>query len=706
MSPNGYDHTGSDDQEPDPSSSGTPSRTPSPIPATRSLPLRSNGDDNLSESNAGQSSPAARSDESASEGRVSSQQSPIREGPNSMAKPKHPRMFKGLKPENIITTPKRKSKRSSNSETSGPSPAAKHRRLTRGRVAPNKVDYDMGYHPADEVLRPAAASKRAERAVEMGLPTRLGCRHSTRTKDTKIDYRTTHHPMDDAVRMARSTRISAYVSISSSEDSTDSDQERRAEGNDSSEEEDLFARPIGTRWNELEGLDRRIFILLQGAPLHGKTLPMSWSQAVQTLIREKRFSRKQFNLWGGEENLKFRYQQICIAMQEFFGAADEPSTEKDFKIYQAEGFDIYHREPASKKSIIRKVSEQAVSVETGDDESGNVDSQNGDLDSEQDGLDLIEDEEAIREEEDMGANYGRYLDEIDQGSPFSQQLRHSLSTYLNEAVSADEGGEAYERQAGVVDINLSDHDNASSGNSNLHRANDKQIGSFVVTTPTRTLQMVAAAVVRRSSDEDAARLNGEQVCSLTTKSLDAHNASTPTGQLDTPGSVRRVVQNLSVAASTPNETSGEATPPFQELAKNVSQPSSDSRRGSESGDLDSKSVMPERSKSGATMMREPIVLIIQNAPKADVEDEHDSEKSAALQDSPQRLHSRNPAGQSQARVTPTDASPPSAFSAAQPIATSAYTFRTPIPYDHSMVNDFVHQDLDAQSGSDTESEPE
>ncbi|MCJ1259819.1 hypothetical protein MMC24_007658 [Lignoscripta atroalba] len=254
-----------------------------------------------------------------------------------------PRMHKGIDQSNIIPAP-----------TSGPglarprkwdaSPSpSPERRITRGVTKPDKnVDYDMKHHPMDDVLRPKAASKRV-RVSETPEPSvnargTLTATRARRAKINKVDYNMSHHPMDDFFQPNRVPRKHATPD---SFDSSDYSSSSSSTASDSADDQNLFTAKIEADWSEFQPFERRIFLLQKGAPLHGNTLPMKWAEVVRQLIREDYFTRKQFNTWGGEKELKLHYERLRLAMQELFRAEDEPTDRKNWRIYWLEDFDVY-----------------------------------------------------------------------------------------------------------------------------------------------------------------------------------------------------------------------------------------------------------------------------------------------------------------------------------------------------------------------------
>lgn len=190
-----------------------------------------------------------------------------------------PRIESGLNAESIIPSPPRsepsKRRRAGNSS---PSPSPKKRRTTRAAVNGDKeIDYDMKHHPMDDMLRPKAAAKRS-------------------------------------VRFRRSSETYLNGTMVDKENPPAAKENSPA----AKDVENPFNRPIRAEWEDFEPFDRRIYVLQKGAPVEGNTLPHTWPQLVNILVKERFFIRKQLKAWGGVQALKKRYEQVRIRMQTLF----------------------------------------------------------------------------------------------------------------------------------------------------------------------------------------------------------------------------------------------------------------------------------------------------------------------------------------------------------------------------------------------------
>lgn len=232
-------------------------------------------------------------------------------------------LLKGLSANNIIVTPTRgpsrarKGKRNASS-----SPIPKARPSTRAKIKGTKiVDYDMKHHPMDDTLRPKAAVKRA-------AAKRAAVKSSTHSMTGKGSYR---KGSVSAGSKASTASVNTMTTSRSTSHKIPAKQDLST----------LLDKPLTDEWSDLATLDRRIFCLQRGAPASGKTLPFKWSQIVDQVGEEGLLSKAQLKACGGTEALIERYELVRLHVQELFGAADEASDWKDFKVLYAEGFDVY-----------------------------------------------------------------------------------------------------------------------------------------------------------------------------------------------------------------------------------------------------------------------------------------------------------------------------------------------------------------------------
>lgn len=105
--------------------------------------------------------------------------------------------------------------------------------------------------------------------------------------------------------------------------------------------ENPFTKPTSPAWRDLGLFDRRVYILQKGAPLQGTTLPLEWSQVVETLGMEGFFTEKEFKAVGGLTALASRYETIRLNIQGFFKSASEPADKRDWPIRYVEDLKVF-----------------------------------------------------------------------------------------------------------------------------------------------------------------------------------------------------------------------------------------------------------------------------------------------------------------------------------------------------------------------------
>lgn len=166
-----------------------------------------------------------------------------------------------------------------------------------------------------------------------------------------VDYDMKHHPMDDLLRpkAARKRSIRVWASSAASSSSLNGAPLRKDKLSTPENLQNPFGKPILEAWEDLEPLDRRVYILQKGAPSKGNTLPHKWPKVVRLLVKEQYFTREQFNTWGGIQALEERYETIRIHMMTLFGALEEPMEDKEFVLRYSEGFDVYDQQPRAIK---------------------------------------------------------------------------------------------------------------------------------------------------------------------------------------------------------------------------------------------------------------------------------------------------------------------------------------------------------------------
>lgn len=201
--------------------------------------------------------------------------------------------------EKIAKKPRARKKSIRSSQSSRTKPVRSSPRFTGHANKKNeKRAYDMKYHPIDDVLKTKARKKRSQWFETVLLPS-------------------TPSPTSISPNMSST---SAPSPICTSDPST---------------------KPIPLGWQTLNHFDRRIYSLQQGAPLDGETLPLTWPQVVESLVREGFFSEEDFKMFGGMEALRSRYETIRLRVENLFGSNSEPADKRDWPIMYLEDVRVF-----------------------------------------------------------------------------------------------------------------------------------------------------------------------------------------------------------------------------------------------------------------------------------------------------------------------------------------------------------------------------
>ncbi len=95
-------------------------------------------------------------------------------------------------------------------------------------------------------------------------------------------------------------------------------------------------------------MDRHVYLLQKGAPIHGNTLPQDWNLVKRVLFHEGKISVDELNSREGTELLKSRYESIRLGLEAFYGSRPEPINKMGWTISKTENFDVYGRERGSR----------------------------------------------------------------------------------------------------------------------------------------------------------------------------------------------------------------------------------------------------------------------------------------------------------------------------------------------------------------------
>ena len=191
------------------------------------------------------------------------------------------------------------------------------------------------YHVMDSVLRPKAAAKRLESRLLSTISSnsitksassdRVHAQKRVRSPPKPLTMHSVHHKsgldgVDVPVALTRSLLQNPYLNHS----------------------------PIN--WNDVHGLDRRIYLLQKGAPLISNNLPQDWTNETFTKILSDE-GTPAFDELSSRENIKMlknRYESVRLGLQHFFDSESEPANKNRWTLSKTEGFDVYEMKSGSR----------------------------------------------------------------------------------------------------------------------------------------------------------------------------------------------------------------------------------------------------------------------------------------------------------------------------------------------------------------------
>lgn len=191
------------------------------------------------------------------------------------------------------------------------------------------------YHVMDSVLRPKAAAKRLESRLLSTISSnsitksassdRVHAQKRARSPPTPLTRHSVHHEygldgVDVPVAPARSQLQNPYLNH------------------------------FSIKWNDVQGLDRRIYLLQKGAPLISNILPHDWTNETFTKILSDEGTPALDELSSREniEVLKNRYESVRLGLQKFFDSESEPANKNGWILSKTEGFDVYEMKSGSR----------------------------------------------------------------------------------------------------------------------------------------------------------------------------------------------------------------------------------------------------------------------------------------------------------------------------------------------------------------------
>ena len=191
------------------------------------------------------------------------------------------------------------------------------------------------YHVMDSILRPKAAAKRMESRLLSTISSesisksasshRVHAQKPARSLPKPLTKRSVHHKsgldrVDIPVAPARSWLQNPYLNH------------------------------ISIAWNNVQDLDRRIYLLQKGAPLNSNTLPQDWTNEIfkKILSDEGNTTLDEPSSRDNIEVLKNRYESVRLGLQNFFNSGSEPANKNCWILSKTEGFDVYEMKSGSR----------------------------------------------------------------------------------------------------------------------------------------------------------------------------------------------------------------------------------------------------------------------------------------------------------------------------------------------------------------------
>ena len=107
-------------------------------------------------------------------------------------------------------------------------------------------------------------------------------------------------------------------------------------------------------WDEIQDLDRCVYLLQKGAPLHGKTIPQSWHRVKKVLFDEGLIPLDELRSREGTELLKSRYESVRLGLQNLFNSRPEPIDKEGWTLFKFERFDVYAMKRGGKYWVHQK----------------------------------------------------------------------------------------------------------------------------------------------------------------------------------------------------------------------------------------------------------------------------------------------------------------------------------------------------------------
>ena len=191
------------------------------------------------------------------------------------------------------------------------------------------------YHVMDSILRPKAAAKR----INARLQAATSSKNLTKSKPISKTH----------IKQLAKDLPKSSVGCSEHHES-EFNIPNVAISPSSSQLHNPYIDRVSLNWTEIQEMDRCLYRLQRGAPLHGNTLPQNWSHdAVEEILFDEGMNTLD-ELSGPDsiELLQARYESVRLGLENFFNSMPEPVNKTCWTLSKTEGFDVYDTRSGSK----------------------------------------------------------------------------------------------------------------------------------------------------------------------------------------------------------------------------------------------------------------------------------------------------------------------------------------------------------------------
>lgn len=220
----------------------------------------------------------------------------------------------------------------------GPAPISSddRRRSTRISSKDTPPNYDMKYHVMDSTLRPKAAAKR--------MKSKLHSASASHTSN-KTSSNSSSSAKTPTKKLAKvSSEFSPRRSVQAESESDFSDVPVAPAW---SHLRNPYRNRSSVDWAEIQQMDRCVYLLQKGAPLHSNSVPQ-FDVAKKVLFAEGVITLDELNSQEATELLRTRYESVRQGLEDFFDSKPEPVKKKDWILSKTEGFDVHDMKRGSK----------------------------------------------------------------------------------------------------------------------------------------------------------------------------------------------------------------------------------------------------------------------------------------------------------------------------------------------------------------------